>query len=328
MENTKILICDEDAAYVHALVIYLIGSNMGFEIRSHTTISNFDSSGEYDIGLMTEPFIKRYEAIDQNALHIKTILHLAGSKDAGNDYETLYKYQSMDNFIEKIKIAGQKRTAQKRINDSITKRLTGIISPAHHELLLPYAVTVSKILGEKAKTLLVDLEQCSILTHLLGKETARDLTDLMYLITSGKPEQIPDEYLGFYESFYYLLPKRLNLKSTSDADKMWGTLFDYIYSLDFENIVVVYDSILPGTEDILLSSDEIFLVKKPGAVNEIFENIYRNSLMNAGVWDRTKEITIPGSAINALPQNGMLGPMLTGALGSYFMYQGAAQNGA
>ena len=61
MRRIKLLIGDDDSSYVEALVRYFIASGQRFEIRSHPEVGLMPPGGEYDIGLMTVPFIRRYE---------------------------------------------------------------------------------------------------------------------------------------------------------------------------------------------------------------------------------------------------------------------------
>lgn len=317
MEHIRLLICDEDKEYVHALVLYLIGSNLGFSITSHTALGSLDEDGEYDIGLMTARFIEHYNRMSGTKPDIRVILHLSDSSEAVDGYEAIYKFQSMVSFVEKIMTSVQNRRSINTLSMD-TSRMISILSPAHHELLLPYAITVSRILSESGRTLLVDLEQCSVLPTVMGKAPTRDLMDLLYLMSSGTLDEIPDEYLGYYDGFYYLSPARMSLHSNSGMRDIWHDMFEFLGSLDFENIVVLYDAILPGMETLIAGSGEIFLVNKPGEFFSLYEREYMQMFEEAGISDKVKKISIPQSAGNLTMDKNILAPVILSALSTYF----------
>ena len=316
MRRIKLLIGDDDSSYVEALVRYFIASGQRFEIRSHTEVGLMPPGGEYDIGLMTVPFIRRYEDYGEAAPHISKVFFLAGVGESLDGYETLYKYQSMDRFMEQLLSAVSiSRSTDSKAPDRGVRRVA-VMSSVHHELLMPYTISVCRILGERSPTLLVDMQQVSSLPQLLGRDEGRDLTDLMYLLSAGAPLQgIPSEYLGFYENFSYLPPARASLDESAITYDDFEVLMELLYRCDYHNLVFAYDSVVPDMGKQLFEMDEIFLLTKKGAYFEGMTALWRRMFEEAELVSRVREIPLQSAAISGGGM-GVTETLLAGAVGN------------
>ncbi len=316
MRRIKLLIGDDDSSYVEALVRYLIASGQRFEIRSHTQIGLMTPGGEYDIGLLTEPFIKRIEDYGDAAPRIGKVFFLSGVGESLEGYETLYKYQSMDRFMEQLLSAVTIVRAPAGIGKNRDIRRIAVMSSVHHELLMPYTISVCRILGERSPTLLVDMQQVSNLPQLLGRTDGRDLTDLLYLLSSGAPLQgIPAEYMGFYENFSYLPPVRSSFDEGNITYEEFEKLVELLYSCDYANLIFTFDSIVSDMTKYLYEMDEVFLLTKSGAYFEGMTALWRRMFEEAEMESKVREILLPSASITG-GGIGVTETLLAGAVGN------------
>ena len=316
MHRIRILIGDRDGAYVRALVRFLIASGQGFEPRSHTEPEFMDGGVEYDIGLLTTPFMDRLREMGEEAPVFKKLFYLSeGAGDVCSDgCESVRKYQSMDEFMS-ILLAAVMEGRSKPVGMEGLRRIA-VLSPVHHEMLVPYTVSVAKILAERAPTLLVDLQQVSNLPGLLGRQEERNLTDLLYLLAVGAPlKSIPGEFLGYYEGFCYLPPVKPSFSGEVLREADYDRLTELLSVSGYENILMIFDSVIPGMSCVLSDTDEIFMVCKSGAFYESIQEIYRRMLEEAGVGDRVKQIVLPGATISGSGL-GVMESLVAGAMGS------------
>lgn len=115
---------------------------------------------------------------------------------ASEEYETdsganvrwdycLYKYQSVQVMSGALlsKFGFQNRVCQRQ-SDQI-EEWYGIISPAHHDMEVPYSLTMAAILAERKRVLWVGLTEFCGIDGLLGLERMQDAGELFQLLRTG-----------------------------------------------------------------------------------------------------------------------------------------------
>ena len=332
MKQIRLLIGDGDRAYVEALVRFLIGIGKGFSVTSYTKPQLFlQEEGIFSAALLSADFLAA--AKEEAGLYgrLGEVLLLSdGTEDGGalGNVEKLYKFQAMDAFVERLSRISEKAPVV-REDENSSQRIISIYSPMHHELTLPYGLTISRILSEHGATLFVDLEQVSILPILIEKNVSRDLLDYLYLLEGGvkEPEKLKD-FLGFYEGFYYL-PPMSGLSGVSSVHKgQWLELLSVIRRTDFANVILVFDSILPGMERMLSASEDIMLLSKSGDYYEKSMGVFAGYLEKAGLLSKVKKVMLPMSAGNLVDGTYRMSHLLTGNLGGFVRREFASAAGA
>lgn len=321
MGKIKMLVGDTDGAYVEALMRYMIGTDESFSVSGFTDpemfVSDMSSSGGYQAALLNRPFLEKLKDNPEISDMVGKVFYLSDHvSDEAYGYERLYKFQSMQSFISRIRSTKElmPKTGAEQHQRS-RQRIISVLSPMHHELTLPFAMSICRILGEKEQTLLIDMEQISILPDLLERNNSRDLMDFIYLLEGGcsDPEKLMD-FLGFYEGFYYLPPAGGIEGSASVTVDEWEKLIEIVKKTEFSNIVMVFDSMVQGMNYLMSISDDIMLPTRAGDYYEKSTRIFCESLTREGYAGKAKKIIIPMSAGNLTDGHYQMRQLLNGGL--------------
>lgn len=323
MNRKNIIICDLDEAYLSALSHFLMGTNPVFSISAFSTAEGFEKEeGKFDLCLATTDFIELIEEKEEN---FKNILLLLSSKTEEHlGYDSIYKFQSMDTFLDEIEkrlIPGKSYTS---VNNSASK-IISISSPIYHELRLPFALATAKILSEKGRTLFVDLEENSVLTDLIGQNSKGDIIDLIYRLSSmegnfspgenGKEiGEIFEENVAYYEGFYYLSQGKDAFSLFTVSDDEWRTFIEALKISPFENVIILSDHINSGVLDGLSESRELLLLSKKGDFYKKSDRKYQEFLRERDVTCPVKEIPLSLSASTLSDGSYELAQLLEGKL--------------
>ena len=317
MIQQKVLIADQDVSYVGALVRFLMGIGKGFLVTSYTSAEYFaEEAGQYSVSLLGDGFTEIVKKDPDLCRRMGKIFHLSdGSKES--EFEQIYKFQSMDTFVDRISQSTSESSLLAE-EENEKQRVISIFSPMHHELTLPYSLTISSILADLGQTLFVDLEQLSILPTLIEKEQPGDLLDLLYMMESGaaKPQSVR-KFLSFYEGFYFLPPMTGLSGVSSVTAGQWENFARLLRRTDFANVILVFDSILPGMESFLGRSDDILLLTKNGDFYEKSMGIFVGYLEKAGLLKNIRKVVLPMSAGNLVDGTYRMNQLMGGNLGSF-----------
>ena len=318
MKEVRLLIADLDSAYVQALINYLIASKVNFEVTGYTRVDLFlQGEGEFQLALLGEEFI---EQADKTAMKLSHILFLTGDAQKGADgYEVIYKFQMMTDFVQQLKRNLKTPLRREGMNQGRRQRNICIYSPMHHELALPFALSMSRILAEQGQTLLVDMEEISLLPELMERTPKRDLGDYLYYLSSGGKGDTSDltDFLGYYEGFYYLAPLE-GISSVAEVDaKDWMMLYGQLAREEFQQIIWLMDAQVQGMPEILEQTSEILLLGKPGDYYIRSQKKFLNQLAKLGLDEKVHTMMLPMSAGNLTTGGYHMSQMLNGNLGGY-----------
>ena len=323
MNRKNIIIGDLDEAYLSALSHYLMGSNPVFSISAFSNIDGFENEMEtFDLCLVTSDFLECVQ--DHEAKYKKILVLLSTREEPTNGYDSIYKFQSMDTFMDEI----EKRLLPNMTYSSssfMDSKIISVSSPIYHELRLPFALATAKILSESGRTLFVDMEENSVLSDLIGENEKGDIIDLIYRLSSGGEygsyededlRKLFDDITGFYEGFYYLSPANdaVSLYSVSDDD--WRLFIDALKQSPFEHVIILSDHMNSGVLDCLVESRELLLVSKKGDFYKKSDRKYEEFLKEREISCPVKEIPLSLSAGSLTDGTYELAQLLEGKLGN------------
>ena len=320
MNKIRLLIADKDKAYLNALIRYLVSTGNQYEVSGFTEVKDFLEEGnDFQVALLGDEFLEAIEQNPEKKRQFGGILHLAGSM-AGEEsgYKSVYKFQRMSSFLEQVHGAlDEKKLKKASVSGKNGQRIQVIFSPMHHELSLPFSLSMAKLLGEKFQTLFIDMESISVLPQLLERDIRRDLGDYLYHIIgkSDDGKNITD-FLGFYENFYYLAPMKGLSSLASVTVEQWICLLENIARSDFEQIIILMDQTVQGEDALLQSADDILLLGKPGEYYEKSMNAFAAELEAEGLAKKCRQLLLPMS-VSQQPGEYQMRSILNGNLGGF-----------
>ncbi|MDD6667269.1 MAG: hypothetical protein PUE58_04765 [Lachnospiraceae bacterium] len=299
MNGVRILICDSDKSYVDALVRYLLGSGQRFYVSYLTEQAAYEKEeGAFDIGLMTEEYIRLYENDREKKLHIRHVIQLCSTMEIGyRTYDSLYKFQSMNTFLDKLSSMEWKNLPPQSRYAGKT-RIMGVYSPMRHELELPFALTYARFLAEKGKTIFLDIEENSILNQLVGREPECNLVDAIYEIEQQKDNFRIEVCLETYHGFSYLAPVSNPSELAHIREKQWLELIHQIQKSSFTNVVMLFGTLPQGFLSMLKEMNAIYLLGKAGSYYQTGTLQFAASVKKMNPEISIQEVLLPLNAGN------------------------------
>ena len=325
----RILVCDEDASYVKSLCRFMAWTRDEIRISAYTDLTEFlNSEGIYDLGLLGRPFLEAYES-EHPDIVLKRIMYLCDEAgEESDEIEPLYKFQSMDTFLDRIYAAIRQDDVMKMLSGMRVEKgsSVGIFSPIWHDLRLPFSLVVSKIKNTEKKALFVDLETISILPELIGRDTDNDLLDLLYLLeTADEASFALEEYIYYFEGIAILPPMRTPGLISEITAAQWERLFAVAEKNGYQ-LVVLMDQMLQGFEELISGMKELILLGRP-------EDYYKKSqskclmyLKNIDNPPKIQEVILPMSASNLTDGTYEFGQLLEGNLWNFVKREFAGRN--
>ena len=326
MKGIRILICDKDESYTSALVRYLVGSLKGVRISYDTSLEAFrQEEGEYRIALMTEDFIQEMELNSRGTLIIHHVIQLCSARDHGyKEYEVLYKFQSMDEFLRRLgKVGWPEEIKNKQGKET---RFVGIYSPIRHELTLPFALLYCKLLSENKRVLMMDLEENSLMRHLLGREFDANVLDCIYEMGDMNDPSVFGDYLESYEGFQILSPVDNPTDLAGIHSEQWMQLCDLAASQNFEYVVELFGELPQGFENFLDRMDRFVILGKPGDYYQASEARFVNFLRDEKPDLRVEEVMLPMTVKSMAEGSYRMDEMMRGSLGLFMKQLFLSQN--
>ncbi|MFN2939004.1 hypothetical protein ACKX2D_08140 [Lachnospiraceae bacterium YH-ros2226] len=318
MNGVRILICDSDKSYVNALVRYLLGCGQKFFISYLTDPSAYEKEeGAFEIGLMTEEYIRIYENDQVKKLHIRHVIQLCGSAEIGyRTYDSLYKFQSMTAFLDKLSNMEWK-TLSPGSRYAGKTRIMGIYSPMRHELELPFALTYARYMSEKGKTIFLDIEENSIMNQLVGREAECNLVDAIYEMEQQGENFRIEVCLESYHGFSYLAPVSNPSELAHIGEKQWLALIHHIQESGFMNIIMLFGTLPQGFLSMLKEMDAIYLLGKAGSYYQTGTLQFAVSVKKMNPTISIQEVLLPLNAGNLSESNYCMEELMDGNLGLF-----------
>ncbi|MBQ1843594.1 MAG: hypothetical protein II133_03255 [Lachnospiraceae bacterium] len=301
MKKIRLLIADTDSSYLNALVRYLIGTGNQYEVTGYTDVGRFiREANDFTLGLLGSEFIDAVRKHPVKKQQFTRIMHLTDSLDEEKtDFEQIYKFQNMSTFIEQMRNAVNIHYVDTRVSGMVneSQNIRVIFSPMHHELALPFALSMAKIMGENSQTLFVDMEDISIMQQLLDREVKRDLGDYLYhMAGQTAPDGNMADFIGFYDSFYYMAPMKGLAALAQVTPEQWISFIGNLRKSEFEQVLILMDSSVNGMDEILQAADEILLLGKPGEYYTYSMRVFAERMSMEGLSEKCRQMLLPMSA--------------------------------
>ena len=313
-DNVKIAICDFDKKYVDSLLTYLYGKCPTGSFATFTTINDYEDSlnnGRYDYSIIGDKF---YEELNSRKVCIANtgkLIILSSTIDnlSNEDGCYVYKYGPMDGLHKMISGVGRNTTLAKSF---------AVYSPSHHELTEMYGLSMSQMLSEEMKVLLIDTMHLPIIRRLIRDGPRGSIVDVVYKLENDKSHEIKDlidEYNGVDILPFALTPTDV----VSISRSQWNMLIEYIDSLHYDAYVFVLDDINQGFKEIIEYAKNCVLINRRGDYYKNEQEDMRDFIKTLGV--RTTCVELLMSANNLSEGCYQLEELLTGNLGHYVRSQ-------
>ena len=262
--NHILAVCDTEEAYASKLAEYINQKNsFPFQARSFSTIekmTDFCKKQHIEVLLISE----RFYPLELKDYDIDKLFILQESESFDEDVEAIWKYQSCETLLKELLMLLAKepgKTAHIRRRQGLF--VMGFYSPVKRSLQTSFALTMGQLLAKRGKTLYVNMEACSGLSRLLGKEFMHDLSDLLYYLQNGK------NGIGYYLSsiteqignLEILPPMQCQMDLISISIRDWLQLFYEIeVCTEYEYLLLDLSDSVQGLFDLLKHCDRIFTV--------------------------------------------------------------------
>lgn len=209
------------------------------------------------------------------------------------------KYQEVNTIVDEIlKQIGEeiKNVCQ---NDSLQGKyqMIAVYSLAENEYQLPFAVTLSSILSEKERVLLVDMQENSGLSQLVACDSGAGLEELLVMAESGTYSKSRIvSCIGHLDRADVVYPVH-NTECLCEAQS--GTYQKLLQLLakeqDYSTLILNLGSRFVGFFDLLSSCQNVYLMKSRGGLGQWREKEFMEEAAKHGEdWNsKIKEIEIP-----------------------------------
>lgn len=328
MRKQRFLLCDTDEAYVQALSAFLITTMKDIQLTTFSsTRAMITDNEEYDVTLLSADFAETIkEHMDKKAVaRLGNIYILCTStqypgEDAAlsGNVQTVYKYQSMRGFVDTL---CRIRNENAHVISKEVCRWTGICSPVHHELALPFALAYSMQLqsaGQDKSILFIDLEDNSIFSELCGFVPARNVTDYLYLLEDDNSDT--NELLDCIctvGGVSALAPARYFQELSYIDENKWSNFCLSVSKLGYESIVVLFDTSMRGMDELCSHLDHLLVLGRDGDFFRKYDRQFQSFLNDRFEGLKTLLTRLPLSGINLADGTYQLEQLLAGNLSSY-----------
>lgn len=213
------------------------------------------------------------------------------------------KYQEVNKIVDEIlqHIGEEIRDVQQ--NGRIGRRMQtlAVYSMAENEYQLPLAVTLASIMSEKEKVLLLDLQENSGLSHLLGEGKDAGLEELLVMAESDKYSRARMlACVNHFDSFDVVYPVcNTECLCEAQAETYHKLLHNLSQEMDYTTIIMNMGSRFVGFFKILAGCEAIYLMKSRGVLGQWREKEFRMELekhTNANVEAHIRAVELPQMA--------------------------------
>ena len=315
MKSLQIALCDSNEDYILKFASYLMDQTDA-SIHVFTTPEGFFSDeGCYDVTIMSEDF-KEVSGFRQKG----TVGHKYFLSENQEDISesNIYKYQAVNNILEKITELRFKKNLGVSISPSNTKsKIIGVYSPICHELQLPFSMALGQGYRTDGRVLFLDLEEISIMPDFLGKSCEKNLMDLLYEIDTNTSELNLSEYVKSFMGFDYIEPF-FNPNEISEIDeKTWRKLFSLIDNAGYDVVVILFGRTINGFAEFLDQLDRLFVLTKAGDYFRKSQRFFMDYMDRLGINVDTRDVILPMSAGNLSDNTYQIEELLQGNLGMF-----------
>ena len=313
MNKLNIIVCDTDAGYVQAFVSYLLEKQGNIlAITSFTDVKAYlQHQGVYEVGLLSEEFLQAemegecgvVQEVSHAGVEIRHQLYLCEEaiRPELSDMTQVFKYQSMHQILTIMQdfYRALSMDEPERGSNYKSTEMIGIYSPISHELQMPYALTLAKIISEDRRTLFIDLEDLSILQEFMEQPAHKNLYDLFYLMEGARESQgLLSEYVISCEGLDVLSGFAGIDQMSGISESQWQKFMELVVDENYEAVVLLFGRVLPGFSHMLKRCSQILLVNKPGEYYQKCQWIAWEFLQQLQMQKKALDVSLPMSAMN------------------------------
>lgn len=210
------------------------------------------------------------------------------------------KYQEVNKIVDEIlrHIGEEIRDVQQNGRIGQRLRTVAVYSLAENEYQLPLAVTLSSILSEKEKVLLLDLQENSGLTQLIESGREAGLEELLVMAESGKYSKgRMISCVNHLDNFDVTYPVcNTECLCEAQATTYQNLIKNLAQEMEYSTIVLNMGSRFVGFFEILAGCEAIYLMKSRGGLGQWREKEFREELeehLKVGVEERIRAVELP-----------------------------------
>lgn len=319
LKTKEIVLCDTDAYYATNFASYLMERISDLSIHIYTTTeSYFSDTREYDVGLLTAPFVEM-DSFRKRAGVKKKFLLCDGSEDEDLKYlECIDKYSSMDEIMSKVIKASDDKSHLIEMNLNECSSIVGVYSPISHELQLPFSMALCRSYSSSGRVLFVDLEEISIMNSLTGQTCDKNMLDLLYMLSSDSTDEVDlNGYINEFMGFEYI-PSFVGPDEINEISKLaWQKFFNSIIRMGYEKIVVLFGRAIDGFGEIVQSLEQLIILSKSGDFYKKSTQAFINYLETMDIDSNKTVVDLPMSAGNLIDGGYCIEELLMGNLGAF-----------
>lgn len=186
--------------------------------------SSLESLGEYARKHPIEILLINGEVPQKQAAEIEagTVITLSEGEGAvsGNDYPSVYKYQSADSLVREVMARYCDQPVEELFSAAGRRaKILGIYSPLGRCRKTSLALTMGQELARDGKVLYVSFEEFSGLPQMFREEIRSDLSDVLYFLRQGEFNMIRLRSMVYtWKDMDYIAPVRY----PEDLEQMSG----------------------------------------------------------------------------------------------------------
>lgn len=263
-----------------------------------------DSRHEIDIALMEGPV---FGGTDWRiAVPVVYLFDFEENAQMPEEKEGVYlveKYQEVNRIVDEIMkhIGEEIRNVAQTGELPVRARTIAVYSLSENEYQLPLAVTLASILGEQERVLLLDLQENSGLSQLIGELPEAGLEEFLVMIEGRKFSQSRMmACIGHLDRLDYVYPAGNTECLCESSAAVYRQLIGVLArEMDYSTVILNLGSRFAGFFEVLEESREIYLLKSRGGLGrwrqkEFLEEMDKHGMPH--VKDRVREIAIPRMA--------------------------------
>lgn len=252
--------------------------------------------------------LSAWEDIYENIAQQLPVIVLYDSEEMGKiqEGEVIFvdKYQEVNKIVDEIlrHIGQEIRDVQQ--NGRIGQKLQtfAVYSLAENEYQMPFAVTLASIMSEREKVLLLDLQENSGLSQLLGESKEAGLEELLVMAEREKYSHARIVSCVEHLDNMDVVCPVCNTECLCEAQaETYRKLLEILsQEMGYTTIIMNMGSRFVGFFEILASCESIYLVKSRGGLGQWREKEFRAELekhMNVDPQEHIRGVELPRVAI-------------------------------
>ena len=264
--NHIMAIYDQEENYAIQFINYLkMRNDFPFEVRNFSSIEKmqqFNRQQKIDVALIGEKSLADADSM----LDVQIIILSETGIINTEGLKSVYKYQNCENIIKKILIlVSEGNVTQGIISRQNNMKIISFYTPVKRTYQTSFALIMGQMLSKKYRTLYLNMEGFSGLSHLLNRKFTKDISDLLYYLQNGKKglQYLMGSMVEKMNGLDILPPMMYQMDLISITGNEWIHLLKEIerYS-DYEYLLLDLSDSVQGLYDILRQSSVIYCMLK------------------------------------------------------------------